>query len=74
MPSKNDKDRTTIPRPSQSPDKSQQVAVNNGADEWDEISESSWESFPASDPPSWAGQGSSRPRHQPIRNNKTPDY
>lgn len=28
--------------------------------DWDEIAESSWESFPASDPPSWAGQGSPR--------------
>ena len=35
-------------------------ATGNDEADWDEIAESSWESFPASDPPAWAGQGSPR--------------
>lgn len=34
--------------------------LNQDESEWDEVAESSWESFPASDPPAWAGRGSPR--------------
>jgi hypothetical protein len=42
--------------------------LNQDESEWDEVAESSWESFPASDPPAWAGRGSPRlPRAIPSR-------
>lgn len=48
---------------------SSDVTINKDEDDWDEIAESSWESFPASDPPSWAGQGSRAQRRQTSKGN-----
>ncbi len=41
---------TTPNRPSEQPANSEEM--------WDAVAQSSWESFPASDPPSWVGWGS----------------
>ena len=52
--------RDTLTRDTESARPPPTPALNRDESEWDEVAESSWESFPASDPPAWAGRGSPR--------------
>lgn len=46
----------TRPRPMRSKPPSRASATTTPQAEWDEVAEASWESFPASDAPSWINQ------------------
>lgn len=45
------------------PNKAAESAKSN--EKWDEVSEASWESFPASDPPSWTMRRPADPPKKP---------
>jgi hypothetical protein len=56
------------PTPSRGADKAKKTPKSQPG--WDDVDEASWESFPASDPPSWIGQRSSEPSEkQPTPTN-----
>jgi len=72
MAARKPKDRTPSPRSDEA-----KKAEKPQTGEWDNVDESSWESFPASDPPSWIGQRSSEPsktpRERPAPTNPKPN-